>query len=94
MKLLNFLYGITGLFVFTILVWLFAVPNELLQKNLENAVSRSGDGSLTISIDGIRKGIFFSIYADAVDLSIDNEQALSIKTFSINFSPKLLSQCK
>ncbi len=94
MKLLNFLYGITDLFVFIVLVWLFAVPNELLEKNLEDAVSRSGNGSLTISIDGLRKGMFFSIYADAVDLSIENEQALSIETFSINFSPKFLRSGK
>lgn len=90
MKLLNFLYGITGLIVFLILIWLFAVPNELLQKQVENAVSRSGEGNLSLSIDGIRKGIFFSVYADAVNLNIDNEPALSINDLSINFAPRYL----
>jgi len=91
MKLLNFLYGITGLTVFLILVWLFAVPNELMQEKMENAVSRSGDGSLTLSIDGIRKGIFFSLYADTINLSIDNKPALSIYDLSINFTPRHLN---
>lgn len=90
MKLLNLLYGITGLIVFLILIWLFAVPNELLQKQVENAVSRSGEGNLSLSIDGIRKGIFFSVYADAVNLNIDNEPALSINDLSINFAPRYL----
>ena len=94
MKLLNFLYGITGLIVFLILVWLFAIPNELMQEKIENAVSRSGDGSLTLSIDGIRKGIFFSLYADTINLSIDNKPALTIDDLSINFTPRHLSEGK
>lgn len=94
MKLLNFLYGITGLTVFFILVWLFAVPNELMQEKMENAVSRSGDGSLTLSIDGISKGIFFSLYADTINLSIDNKPALSINDLSINFTPRHLNAGK
>lgn len=91
MKLLNFLYAITGLAVFIILVWLFAVPNELMREKVENAVSHAGDGSLTLSIDGIRKGIFFSLYADAINLSIDNKPALSINDLSINFTPRHLN---
>lgn len=92
MKPLNFLYGITGLAVFLILVWLFAVPNELIKQKVENAVSRSGDGRLTLSIDGIKKGVFFSLYAGTVNLKIDNKPALSINDFSINFSPNRLTQ--
>ena len=94
MKLLNFLYGIIGLTVFLILVWLFAVPNELMQEKIENAVSRSGNGSLTLSINGIRKGIFFSLYADTINLSIDNKPALSINDLSINFTPRHLNAGK
>jgi type II secretion system protein N len=94
MKLLNFLYGITGLIFFLILVWLFAVPNELMQERMENAVSRSGDGSLTLSIDGISKGIFFSLHADTINLSIDNKPALIINDLSINFTPRHLNAGK
>ena len=91
MKLLNFLYGITGLIVFLILVWLFAVPNELIKERMENAVSMSGNGSMTLSIDGISKGIFFSLYADSIDLSIDNKQAITINDISIKFTPRHLN---
>ena len=91
MKLLNFLYGALGLIVFLILVWLFAVPNDLIQEKMEDAVSRSGNGNLSLSIDGLRKGIFFSLYADAVNLSVDNKPALRINDFSINFIPRYLT---
>ena len=94
MKLLNFLYGITGLIVFLILVWLFAVPNELMQERMENAVSRAGDGSMTLSIDGMSKGMFFSLYADTINLSIANKPALTINDLSINFTPRHLNTGK
>jgi len=94
MKLLNFLYGITGLVVFLILVWLFAVPNELIQQKMEDAVSRSGDGNMALSVEGIRKGVFFSLSADTVKLSIDNKPALSINDLSINFTPRHLNSGK
>lgn len=94
MKLLNFLYGITGLAVFLILVWLFAVPNELIQKKIEDAVSLSGDGTMALSIKGIRKGVFFSLSADTVNLSIDNKPALSINDLAINFTPRHLNAGK
>ncbi|GBE03696.1 hypothetical protein BMS3Abin09_00614 [bacterium BMS3Abin09] len=91
MKLLNFLYGITVLVIFLILIWLFAVPNALIKEKVENAVSHAGDGSLTISIEGIRKGIFFSLYADTIILSIDNKPTLSINDLSIHFTPRHLN---
>lgn len=90
MKFLNFLYGVTGLAVLLILVWLFAVPNELIQQKMEDAVSHSGNGTMTLSVEGIRKGIFFSLYADAINLSIDNTLALRIDDISINFTPRFL----
>lgn len=90
MKLLNLLYAVTGLAVFLILAWLFAVPNELLQEKVENAVSRSG-ADMTLSIEGLRKGIFFSLYADAVDLSIEGKPALRINNLSINLTPRHLN---
>ena len=91
MKPLNFLYGITGAAVFLILAWLFAVPNELIKEKAENAVSRAGDGSMTLSIEGMRKGIFFSLYADTVNLSIGSKPALTINDLSINFTPRHLN---
>lgn len=90
MKLLNILYGLTGLAVFLILVWLFAIPNALIQQKMEDAVSRSGDGSMALSVEGLRKGIFFSLHADTVNLSIDNAPAISIENISINFTPRYL----
>lgn len=90
MKLLNLLYALAGLAVFLILVWLFAVPNELLREKAENSVSRSGDGNMTLSIEGLRKGIFFSLYADAVDLRIENEPAVRITSLSIKPAPRSL----
>ena len=94
MKLLNFLYCITGLTVFLILVWLFAIPNELIQQKMEDAVSQSGDGTMALSVEGISKGIFFSLYADTINLSIDNKPALSINDLSINFTPRHLNTGK
>jgi type II secretion system protein N len=91
MKLLKLLYGVTGLVFFLILVWLLAVPNSLIKEKIEDAVSRSGNGSLSLSIEGIRKGILFTLYADAVNLCIEDKPALRISDFYINFNPRYLT---
>jgi type II secretion system protein N len=83
-------FAIIAIPVFLILVWIFAVPGELLKETIENAVARSGNKSLGLSIDGFKKGIFFSIRADSFNLQIDKKPALSITDFSCDFIPGYL----
>lgn len=88
-KIRNILYVATGIPVFIILLWFFAIPDNLIEERIEDAVAMSGNMSLSIS--GLKKGIFFALYADDLNLKIDNKPALNITGFASNFRPRYLS---
>ncbi|MBI5407750.1 MAG: type II secretion system protein GspN [Nitrospirae bacterium] len=72
------LYIVLAVPVFIILVWFFAVPGELLREKMEEAISGAGEGNISASIKGFKKGLFFSIHADSLDLAIDKTPTLKI----------------
>lgn len=69
---------IAGVPVFMVLIWFFAVPDDLIREGLEGAVRRSGNGKMRLSVDGFKKGIFFTLHADALNLQQDNRPLLKI----------------
>ncbi len=73
-----------------ILTWLVAIPEELIEGHIENAMAQSGN-NMSLSVDGLRKGILFALYADSLDLQMDNKPAIQITNFSSSFSPSYLS---
>lgn len=89
-KLLNILYVLTGILVFLVLIWLFAIPVSLIQSNVEDVVARSGNSNMKLSIEGLRKGLFLNLYADKLDLEIDNKPALIVTEFAGSFAPGYL----
>lgn len=89
-KLLNILYVLTGMLVFLVLVWFIAIPVSLIKSNIEDVVARSGNNNMKLSIEGLRKGIFLNLYADKLDLEIDNKPALIITEFAGRFAPGYL----
>jgi type II secretion system protein N len=89
-KLLNVLYVLTGLIVFLLLVWFFAIPVSLIQSNIEDVVAQSGNNNMKLSIEGLRKGLFLNLYADQLDLEIDNKPALIVTEFTGRFAPGYL----
>jgi len=45
---------------------------------------------MRLSIEGLRKGFFLNLYADSLDLEIDNKPALNVTGFSGRFAPAYL----
>lgn len=93
-KLRNFFLIIPAVPVFLILIWVFAVPDDLIQEQIDDVLIRSGNSNMDLSINGLRKGLLFSLYADNINLRIDNKPALDITDFTGNFSPRYLADKK
>jgi type II secretion system protein N len=87
----HILIFLTGVPVFLILIWLLAVPGSLIETQIENALQQSGESSMSLSVHGLKKGVFFTIYADSLDLHIDNRPAMQLTVFSGKFSPRHLA---
>jgi type II secretion system protein N len=94
MKIRAVLYLIIGIPVFFILVWFFTIPSSLIQERIEDAIASSGDGSLSLSVSGLRKGIFLDISADSLTLLLDQQPALEIVDFRMNITPRHLSELR
>ncbi|MBC8412370.1 MAG: type II secretion system protein GspN [Nitrospira sp.] len=80
--------------VFVLLVWVFAVPPELIKEKIEKAVLQSGNGTTTLSIEGFSKGLLFTIEAQALNLNLNNLQAVQITDFSASPSLELIHEGK
>lgn len=89
-KFRNILYVLIGAPVFLILLWLIAIPDDLIRKSIEDAVAHSGK-NMGLSVNGFKKGIFFTVHADSLDLKIGGKTALTINDFTGNFSPRYLT---
>ncbi len=90
----NIFYTAAGAVLFIILLWLIAVPVSLIQEQIESAAENSGNTSMRLSVEGLRKGVFLKIYADSLDLYIDDRHALRITDFAGTYSPMHLRQGK
>jgi hypothetical protein len=93
-KLRNIIYVAISIPVFLMLVWLFAIPDNLIREKIEDAIARSGNSNRGLSINGLKKGIFFIIYADSLKMKINNRPALEITDFAGSFSPRYLTDKK
>lgn len=87
MRLRRLLYVIIGIPVFIIMVWLFAVPSDLMKEQIENSIAQSGSANVEAEIKGFRKGLFLTIFADSIELNVDKAPALSITDLSFHFDP-------
>jgi hypothetical protein len=74
-----------------VLLWLIALPTDVIRESIEDAVARSGHSNMSLSVEGLRKGIFFALYADSLNLKVDNTPALKITDFKGNYSPRYLT---
>lgn len=81
------LYTAIGIPVFVILIWLVAIPNSLIVNAIQDSISNNSSSSVNATVEGFKKGIFFTVYADSIDLDIDNVTALSITDVSCKINP-------
>ncbi|RJQ50364.1 MAG: hypothetical protein C4538_00350 [Nitrospiraceae bacterium] len=93
-KLRHILFAAICIPILALLIWLFAVPENLLQEKLEGAISGSGPANVTGRMKGFRKGIFFSVYSDNLELSVDGVPALTITELKGTFDPHYIFQMK
>jgi len=89
-KLRNILYAVTGIPVFIVLIWFFAIPDNLIKEKIEDSISRPGKIKITASITGLRKGLLFNVYADSLDIKVDKTPALRITDISGRINPLFL----
>jgi len=89
-KFRNILYFSISIPVFIILIWLFAVPGSLIQERIEEAISSGGRGNITASMTGFKKGLFFSVSAESLDLKMDKVPALKITGLTARLDPQYL----
>jgi type II secretion system protein N len=91
-KLRNILFALAAAIpVLLVLMWTIAVPVDLIRERLESAVAGQADSSAALSVNGLRKGLFFTLSADSLDMKIDNRPALKITDFTGSFSPRYLA---
>jgi len=70
-----------------LLFWYMAVPDDLLRQQFEDAVARSGNGSMTLKVKGFRKGLLLSLSADSIELDLDSSPAFTLTDFRAQYSP-------
>ena len=87
MKLRNILYALALLSLFVILSWFFAVPDDLLKSKIEESISSSENSVINTSIDGFKKGIFFSFNADSLKLKRGGIPIFNITDISGRINP-------
>lgn len=89
-KCRNILLLIIGIPVFILLLWLIALPDSVIKTTIENSISNNGRLNINPSIKGLRKGLFFTVYADSLELKIDKKTALIITDISSRINPLYL----
>ncbi len=83
----NFLYLVISIPVFIILIWSLALPDSLIKTTIEDSISSRGKPNINASIKGLRKGVFFTVYADSLELKIGKTPALRITDISSRINP-------
>lgn len=91
-KLRNIVFILIAIPVFVILVWFFAIPDELLQERIEDLISTAGGARISASLKGLRKGLFFDIYAEGLALEMDGRPAIEIRDLWGSFNPLSLAK--
>lgn len=84
------LYIAVGFPLFIILVWFFAVPDSLIKSNIEDSISNNGKLDASASIKGLKKGLFFTVHIDSLELNINKTPAVTITDISAKINPLYL----
>lgn len=92
MKFRHVIYAVTGTPVVLILVWFFAIPENVIKDKAESIMAESGNQDLSIDISRLRKGIFFSLHADSILLKSGGKDAVTVTDFHARFAPKYLAE--
>lgn len=89
-KLRNLLLLVIGISVFILFLWLIALPDSVIKTTIENSISNNGRLNINPSIKSLRKGLFFTVYAESLELKIGKTTALIITDISSRINPLYL----
>ncbi len=90
-KLRNILFIVLFIPLLLILIWYFAVPLNIVEDQIDRALLNSGNNNIKLSMVELRKGLLFALYADSLDMNIDNKPAVQITEFTGRFTPRYLA---
>lgn len=72
------------------LLWFFAIPDYLIKDTIEGFISTMENSGVKVSIEKMRKGFFFIISADTLDIKIGKDHAFKIENISSRINPLYL----
>ncbi|RJQ53734.1 MAG: hypothetical protein C4526_06355, partial [Nitrospiraceae bacterium] len=91
----NIFFLLASIPLFIILVWLFAVPDNLLQDKIVESISGADrTNNISGSITGFKKGLFFSAYMESLEVALDGMPALTITGLECSFNLRKLLEGK
>ena len=87
-KLKIWLLSLTLITAAVFSIWFFAVPDNLIKDYIEDSASQH---KFKADIEGLRKGFFFTLYAESLDLKKDpDSEILKITDISCRINPLYL----
>lgn len=83
----KFLIAFALIAVSVLMIWVLAIPKELIIAYAEEALSDIQRPKISFTTDRLKKGIFFSVHADNIVLEIDGRPALKITDITVRINP-------
>ena len=91
MKFRHIIYTAISIPIFLILIWFFAIPENLIKEKVEEIIAKSGNRNISLEIRQLQKGVLFSLKAESLLLKLDGKDALEITDFHARFAPGYLT---
>jgi len=68
--------------LFFMLFWIFAVPGDVVRERIEKEINQTQGADLSVAFNGFRKGPFFNLAIDSLELYIADMPLLTINDVS------------
>lgn len=89
-KFLILLYSSAAFIVFTILIWYFSVPTDIIKEKIEKTISMSIGANANVKITGLEKGLFFSLHLDDLAIFKGVAHIINASDISVQMNPLYL----
>ena len=89
-KLRYLLYAGIIIPVFFVSCWLIVLPDSFIKTNIENSISHYGNPNTEVFVTGLKKGIFFTVFADRIEFKQEDNVVLIITDISSRINPLYL----
>lgn len=90
LKARNIFLLIISIPLIILMLWQIALPEDVIKAAIENFISGSGRFNIASSIRGIRKGLFFTIYSESLELKIDKTSVFTLTDITSRINPLYL----